>query len=735
MLLAHSKPEQNRPAQGYKEHVENVIQLVVRFTSELDAVAPGFKVLWDSVFAAAAVHDCGKLAPENQHVLSGDNKAERLPIPHEDAGVLWLLRLKAAFAALLVYSHHRGLPSIQAERIKPFTDAAVAALRDPRVAKRMDEELICYQQIYSELGIALRPPHASKMHDYRGTAARIALSCLTDADHTDTANAAGTLRPDARVSCRWQERLEQLNKYVGGLSARDKSPRHDEREQLYGFCSGSELHTLATLESPVGSGKTLAAMAYLLRAAIAHGLRHIFVVLPYTSIIDQNVRVYRDALTLQGEHPEDVVSAVHHKAEFQDWTARILASHWDSPIIVTTSVQFFEILASNRPGALRRLHQLPGSAIFLDEAHTCLPTHLWRQSWEWIKELISGWNCHFLLGSGSLPRLWEVKNLLESSAPVPSILANDFRAKIFRRESGRVRLQVHESNLSLPGIASFVMEKPGPRLCILNTVNNAATLARYLQDKDVDTLHLSTALCPRDREVIMRRIEDKLRTESDGNWVLVATSCVEAGMDFSFRTGIREAASLNSLIQTGGRVNRNSESNIAEVFSVRLADNLFNRNPQLNASRQVLGACLMEEPEWADLPGLVTDAVAREFSLSPATEQRAAELRKLERTLDYPGVAEHYKVIEAATLTVIVDPNIANRLKAGDPVSWRTIQMGSVQMWASRADRLGVEPLLGREEEGLYEWCRAYDPDFLGYMAGVLDGAPKSRGQPCDVNS
>jgi CRISPR-associated endonuclease/helicase Cas3 len=721
MLLAHSKPEWGLSAQGYLDHIENVVRLAKQFTSEVDTVAPGFVALWNSVCVAAAVHDCGKLAHENQRVLSGEQKADRLPVPHEDAGALWLLRLNAAFAAMLVYAHHRGLPSIQAEKIKPFTDAAIGALRDSRVAQRMDRELADFQQLYSDLGIEIPPAPLSRMDQYRGVAARIALSCLTDADHTDTASASGDMRPEKRASGRWSERLSNLTQYVGKLSTNSTSPRQADRDSLFRHCSDGPLHSLAMLEAPVGSGKTLAAMAYLLRLAITRGLRRLFVILPYTSIIDQNVRVYRAALTLGGENPEDIVAAVHHKAEFADRTSRMLASHWDSPIIVTTSVQFFEVMASNRPGPLRRFHELPGSAIFLDEAHASLPTHLWRQSWEWIRDLTKNWNCHFLLGSGSLPRLWNVQGLLETSEPVPGILPDDLRESLFCHEAERVRLRVPTSKLDLAGAAAFIMDKPGPRLCIVNTVNNAAALARYLRDQNADTLHLSTALTPRDRERMVRRIESKLRDQPQGDWVLVATSCVEAGMDFSFRTGIREASSLNSLIQTGGRVNRNAEHEMAEVFSVRFEDSRFNRNPQFTASRQVLSASLRENPNWSELPTLATDSLTREFALTPAIGQRAIELTRLERTMDYPGVAEKYQVIEAGTRTVVVDPEIVRRLKNGEDVGWRTVQMGSVQMWAKRAERLGAQPLFDDKEEGLYEWRGEYDGEFLGYMVGVLD--------------
>ena len=105
--------------------------------------------------------------------------------------------------------------------------------------------------------------------------------------------------------------------------------------------------------------------------------------LPFTNIIDQSVETYRKALILPDENPEAIVAAHHHKAEYKNQLLMASSFRWSAPIIVTTAVQFFETLASNHPSTLRKLHQLAGSAIFIDEAHAALPAHLWPQAWKW----------------------------------------------------------------------------------------------------------------------------------------------------------------------------------------------------------------------------------------------------------------------------------------------------------------------------------------------------------------
>ena len=116
---------------------------------------------------------------------------------------------------------------------------------------------------------------------------------------------------------------------------------------MYDACRAAKIESpLRACDAPVGSGKTTAVMAYLLQVAQKRGLRHIFIVLPYTNIIKQSVEVYREALVLPGERTEDVVAEHHHQADFEDVSLRQLATLWRAPVIVTTAVQFFETLAS-----------------------------------------------------------------------------------------------------------------------------------------------------------------------------------------------------------------------------------------------------------------------------------------------------------------------------------------------------------------------------------------------------
>ncbi len=717
-LLAHSaRAEQGVPPQPYWEHIHRVTDLAGRN-------AIGAASFWrreraqfcGEIEAAALYHDCGKLCSENQAVLGG-LKREKLPVDHTDAGTALLLSKRRETAAMLVRSHHAGLPSVPEER-RRFTEVPPGIpFRNCEASQHTAELIREYEQHYATEGIVVADG-TSSITAWSGLTHRIALSCLVDADHGDTARHYGAPPPAEPLATRWRERLTMLDKYVAGLSESGRSgPRQLNRTAMYLACREAAIEPgLRTCEAPVGSGKTTAIMAHLLQVAEEKGLRHIFVVLPYTNIIQQSVDTYRKAMTLIGEEPERVVAELHHLAEFEKPESRHMAALWDAPITVTTAVQFFETLAARAPARLRKLHGLAGSAVFIDEEHNAIPTWLWPQTWLWIKELVQDWGCHFVLGSGSLARFWALPSIVDTPEEIPDLLPPELGCALREAECGRIALRHHEPVLDLQGLTKFCGRLQGPRLVILNTVQNAAVFARELREQDQDVMHVSTALAPADRKPIIDRIRRRLEDKEDTNWTLAATSCVEAGLDFSFRSAIRESCSVSSAIQTGGRTNREAAWEGSEIWDVRLSDRLFNSHPAFVDSRRVLTEMFSEgKLEQLSPADAVTEALRREITLR---FQDHSELRRQEKRLNFEYVAKHYQVIGSATRTVVVDPELVRRLDARERIGSREIMLGSVQMWPHKIAILAVQKFDCFPE--LYKWTAPYDPGFLGYMKGML---------------
>jgi CRISPR-associated endonuclease/helicase Cas3 len=619
-----------------------------------------------------------------------------------------------------VFAHHQGLPGLPeqaARRHDAFRDTT--PLGDGRLARQLtDAQLDGYLADHlAEVGGLGPAPPLPAADLVPPLLTRLALSCLVDADHTDTSRHYGRPVPGSGVGLRAPERLRALDAYVAGLAGGRGDPRTRLRCAVYGACrDAADGPPLRECDSPVGSGKTTAVMAHLLRVADRRGLRRVFVVLPYTTIIDQSVDVYRRALTLPGEDPEAVVAAHHHRASYDDVAARHLAAQWRAPVVVTTAVQFFETLAGRWPSDLRKLHQVPGSAVLIDESHAALPTGLWPQAWDWLTQLAGDWGCHVVLGSGSLNRLWRLPEFSAVPVDVPPLVGPEVAREASDAERRRVAYRSRPDRVSLDGLAAWLAELRGPRLAIVNTVQTAAALARRLAGTAgrARVEHLSTALTPADRAGVLRRVRGRLEDPGDADWTLVATSCVEAGVDLSFRTGLRERAGLSNLIQVGGRVNRNAEHDGAEVWDFRLeVAGLVRANPALRDAAAVLGELVAEGK--LD-PGHCTEALRREVRRSGLVELNAS-LRKAEWAHDYPAVEDLFRVIDRATATVVVDRELQERLETGEPVDWVTLQQHSVQIDVGK-----VEALLLRElptVPGVKGWTLPYD-DFLGVMAGIL---------------
>jgi CRISPR-associated endonuclease/helicase Cas3 len=728
-LLAHSAPSPDREGQPYAEHVSAVLQGARdRAEAMLRYAVNTPKGLMETIEAAGTFHDLGKMDADIQEALSRGRKAS-LAWDHIDAGVAYLAAQKNWMAAWLVRAHHApGLPQKASHfdidglgrRLRGRRNDEDQNERHEAQTAHTDANLPNYLWAHTAEGLPVGVPETKISH---GLSMRLALSCLVDADHADTARFDSGHVPPFAPEPRWNERLQCLDAYVASLRKSENADRDRNRTKFYQACRAAEVAgTMVSCAGPVGLGKTTAVTAHLLRRAEKDTLRRIFVVAPYTNVITQTVDVLRKALTLPGEEPSDVVAEHHHRADFDSIDSRELAILWRAPVVVTTAVQFFETLAACNPGPLRKLHMVPGSAVVLDEAHAALPVHLWPQNWQWLCELAEKWSCRFVFSSGSLAKFWESQEIVGEPIRLPELLPPDLARTVLQSERRRVSYRSHKRMATVDDLRIKISDARGPRLVILNTVQSAAVVARAMREKGDDVHHLSTALCPRDRDKILARVHDRLRSETK-DWSLIATSCVEAGVDLSFRTALRERFSTASLIQVGGRVNRHGEFDAeggAEVydFTIDQGEHITS-HPAAKVPAQVLnrflrsGALVHDAMEPARL---VTDAMIEELKDRGGLNNDL--LSKAERERDYPEVAKRGRVIAQDTCLVVIDRGLCERIEGYEKVSFQELQRGSVQIWATKVGKLGIDELRGRR--GIYFWPHAYDPDCLGYMAGAL---------------
>lgn len=713
--LAHSA-RKNYPPQTYEAHVRGVCERAGKYAAEAECYSVKANgILSTIVRGSALLHDLGKLEERNQSVLCEQSRRRRhLPVDHTDAGSAALQKMGSGCAAMLVYSHHQGLPDLSTE----FAARGCSIFRNGNAEVRAETDAALPALLRQHEALFPRKPN-KEVQAYDGDPAvflRMALSCLADADHGDTAAAFGQTEK-AMPELRPQERLAALDHYVSKFGETDE--RSSLRRELYLSCRSAEAHSgFSVCGSPVGSGKTTAVMAHLLEQACKRNARRIFVVLPYTSIIRQSVDIYRKALVLPGETPEDVVAELHSRADFEDIETRYLTALWRAPIVVTTAVAFFETLSSHNPAALRRLHELPGSLIFVDEAHSALPLRLLPLAWHWMNVLSDEWSCYWVLASGSLVRYWELQPLSGLSMPRPEIaelVRPDLQRELSRYESSRITFRWREKPIGRKELAEWVQEAPGPRLLILNTVQSAAVIAADMAAEFGQTHveHLSTALTPEDSGNTIDRIRRRLADPDDADWTLVATSCVEAGVDFSFRTGFREISSLLSLLQAAGRVNRHGRNTEAVMWSFSLQDDsMLPKNPALDVSAAVLRSYFQKRLPIT--PELSTRSMQDELVRDDSCMSAICDFAELEAAQQFRTLAQKFRVIDQKTVLAVPDDSMVSAIAEGR-ASWQELQRHAVSV---RKEKIVLWHL--REiADGIYQWTLGYD-SFLGYMHGVL---------------
>lgn len=317
-----------------------------------------------------------------------------------------------------------------------------------------------------------------------------------------------------------------------------------------------------TLTVPTGGGKTLSVARFVLRHAVEHGMRRVIVAEPYTSIIEQNAQVYREIFG------QDCVLEHHSNYEFGDdddpqaHSMRLASENWDAPVMVTTNVQLFESLFANGTSRARKLHNIARSVIVLDEAQM-LPIRYLSPCIRVLVEFVRNYGCSVVLCTATQPSLNGYFE--EWGLPVREIVRDE---KALSQALRRVCYQ-DVGRVTDLGLAKMLSGHPQV-LCIVNSRKQARNLYREVAALcgEDSTFHLTTLMHPVHRQGVLAAIRRCLQEGRPCR--LVATSLVEAGVDLDFPAVFRALAGLDSIVQAGGRCNREgknpSSESIVRIF-------------------------------------------------------------------------------------------------------------------------------------------------------------------------
>jgi CRISPR-associated endonuclease/helicase Cas3 len=547
-MLAHAS--ENGRVQLLAEHLRNTAKKSGDFAAAFGAEN------WGK--AAGLLHDDGKTAAAFQRRIRGTS----LRVDHSTPGARYAsehLAVPKGAGKLLAYciaGHHTGLPDG-----KTGDD-------DTCLDKRLARANVGPGFLAPELPSALEPvplpgppPQAERIAFSAAFFTRMVYSCLVDADYLDTESFFEPAKSRKRKGTPGLAELKPALDTHLALVATQAEPTevNQFRARILEECrAASSLRPgLFSLTVPTGGGKTLSSMAFALDHALRHGLRRVIYVIPYTNIIEQTARVFRDIFGPEAvlEHHSNLVRELDREDDEAEERRRLAAENWDTPIVVTTNVQFFESFYANRSSKTRKLHNVARSVVILDEAQM-LPVPILRPTLEVLRELAERYGATIVLCTATQPALTasdEFRNGLEGVREMMSEPLHLERA--FRR--------VHENRLGTTKNADIVqlIREEGRSLCIVNTRKHARLLFQALEGVEA-VFHLSAAMCPVHRSRILGdpkepaagTIRQRLR---DGEPCrVVSTQLVEAGVDVDFPVVIRSMAGIDSIVQAAGRCNR-----------------------------------------------------------------------------------------------------------------------------------------------------------------------------------
>ena len=527
-----------------EDHLSNVAQSAGEFAGSFGAREWGV--------AAGLLHDLGKYNTAFQERLRG----KPMHVDHSTPGAKYAeenLKNPPGAGRIISYciaGHHAGIP-----------DGNVGD-DDTCLMKRLERCSSDYRKYAGEI-VTLPVPdflhkasHAEKSNNIGFSAAffiRMLYSCLVDADFLDT---EAFIDPDRALHRGKYSTLKELkpvlDKHLDALIKNaPKSEINDWRALILKECRivANEIPGLFSLTVPTGGGKTFSSIAFAIDHAVKHDLNRIIYVIPYPSIIEQTAGIFKSIFGAHAvlEHHSNIIIEKDIDDEEAEEDRRLAAENWDAPIIVTTNVQFFESFFANRSSKTRKLHNVAGSVVILDEAQM-LPVPYLRPTLAVIRELAENYGTTVILCTATQPALTERADFKDGLTGVKEIMSDPARLE-------RAFKRVFSENLGIVTDDELIkrLNQEDRALCIVNTKKHARLIFKGLGRND-GSFHLSAAMCPMHRRSVLEEIRRRLKEKSPCR--VVSTQLVEAGVDLDFPVVYRSLAGMDSVVQAAGRCNR-----------------------------------------------------------------------------------------------------------------------------------------------------------------------------------
>ncbi|NCP03224.1 MAG: CRISPR-associated helicase Cas3' [Deltaproteobacteria bacterium] len=557
-FFAHSKNKQNKK-HPLSKHLLETAQLAETF-----AACEEHKVFFR---LSGLLHDLGKYQPAFQNYL--ENGGRRGSVPHASWGAAYAVKLKNSVASIAIDGHHKGLPDKAAWKsdINPYLHDDVPGFVEviSSFLADIDRETTALE------ALSLKFDTSGFQQELF---VRYLFSALTDSDWLSTEAhfemEKSALRPSRKLPIDFM-----LDKLKAAFDAKSKDGEINQlRNKVRSEVLDKALFAPGcySLALPTGMGKTLTSMAWALRHAKQNRLKRIIIVLPYISIIDQTARelkkIFGEEWILEhhSNYNEGQKSSSDKNEDYSTEQKRKLLAceNWDYPVIVTTTVQFFESLFSNKPSKCRKIHNIAESVVIFDEVQT-IPKEIVLPSLGILNDVQAVMRTSFLFCTATQPA-YEKRPGFDGITKITPLIEEP---GLLYDKTKRVNYHLLDdlAPILFTQLSDAVFEHGQSALVIFNTKKDALEFFTFMKSGDRwDTqYHLSTAMCPVHRKKTIKDIKADL--EAKKKILVVSTQLIEAGVDFDFPTVFRALAPLESIIQSAGRCNREGKmAGLGNVF-------------------------------------------------------------------------------------------------------------------------------------------------------------------------
>lgn len=541
---AHTREDGER--QTVKAHLIGVSKLAEGFSVDL------LKTLAKK---ASLYHDIGKYALNFQKRLDDD----KVKFSHAACGAIEYKNLEDkndCFAPLMEYciaGHHTGLmdggtgadnsdsPTLNGtlKRADEYTgDSDYSAY-----ATEIEFATLTQEEITPPLNELRSAKDPTELIERYAFFTKYVFSCLTDADFLDTEIFCNK-NVERGMSGDFEKALDKLNRELSDMPSDNPLRQARSRIQQQAFDNSVNKSHISILDMPTGSGKTLCS----LKLALESGKKRIIYVIPYTSIIEQTAnkfeKMFGDVLPVLQHHSNYSYDGNTEEEKKTVEKLKRTCENWDAPLIITTSVQFFQSIYHYKGSALRKLHNLRDSVIVFDEIHL-IPTELLRPCLKAVGYITKYLNSEALFLSATMPDYSKLFDKFLPDVNYNKLVTDRTNFKYFKKceykDMGKTTLETIAENASRCKNA----------LIVVNTKKTAAELYNLVQG---EKYHLSANMTPAHRSRVIEVVRKKLKK---GEYItVVSTSLVEAGVDLDFNTVFRQLSGLDSILQAGGRCNR-----------------------------------------------------------------------------------------------------------------------------------------------------------------------------------